>query len=150
MKRSRQARIEISLAGFSRNCRHLLTMTACVTSTATVQVPAANAPLQTLDMKPTVATRSRMTNDAEIRVCAYWRSNSYSKAGLVLPEEVKRSRASRTCGVARRRFTGELAGGGALRSGCTPEIGITGRRTQKSPAAALRNILKTRLKSDLK
>jgi hypothetical protein len=37
-----------------------------------------------------------------------------------------------------------------LRSGCSPGIGINGRRTHKRPAAALRKILKTRLKGDLK
>src|SRR5574339_401766 len=121
-----------------------------MTSTDTVHAPAANAPLQTLDITPTVATRSRITSDAEIRFWAYCRSSSCSKAGLVAPEEVRRSRASRTCWVARRRFTGELSGGRALRSGFSPGTGIDVRRTYKTPAAALRKILKTRLKTDLK
>ena len=76
MKRSRQDRAAVSAIGSSRNCRHLLIMTAWMTSTEAVQAPAVTAPVHRLDRKPMVATSSRITSDADSRFCAYCRSNS--------------------------------------------------------------------------
>ncbi len=76
MKRSRQDCAAVSAIGSSRNCRHLLIMTAWMTSTEAVQVPAATALVHRLDRKPMVATSSRITSDADNRFCAYCRSNS--------------------------------------------------------------------------
>jgi hypothetical protein len=102
-------------------------MTAWMTSTAAVHVPAANTPVHKLDMNPTVATRSRIISEAEILFCAYWRSSSWSNAGRIPLDEVNLSRASRTYCAASRRFTGEVSGGSAARSGSSPGIGIDGR-----------------------
>ena len=76
MKRSRHVREDTSAIGSSRNCRHLVMITAWMTSTEAVQAPAATAPVHRLDRKPTVATSSRMTSEADSRFCAYWRSSS--------------------------------------------------------------------------
>ncbi len=76
MKRTRHLRAEISCIGRSRNCRHLVTITAWITSTDAVQVPAATAPVHRLDSKPMVATSSRITSEADSRFCAYCRSSS--------------------------------------------------------------------------
>ena len=76
MKRTRHDRATTSAIGSSRNCRHLLTMMAWMTSTEAVQAPAASALVHRLDRKPTVATSSRITSDADCRFCAYCRSNS--------------------------------------------------------------------------
>ena len=54
MKRSRQRLRSCVVDGSDRNCRHLVTMTAWITSTAAVQAPATTAPVQRLDRKPTV------------------------------------------------------------------------------------------------
>ncbi len=62
--------------GSARNCRHLVMMTAWITRTAQVQVPAVTAPIQRLDRKPTVPTSSRITSEADRRFCANSRSNS--------------------------------------------------------------------------
>jgi hypothetical protein len=51
-------------------------MTAWITRTALVQVPAVSAPIQMLDSVPTEPTRSRMTSEAESRFCENWRSSS--------------------------------------------------------------------------
>ena len=76
MKRSRQARAEISATGWSRNCRHLVMITAWMTSTDAVQAPAVTAPVHRLDSRPMVATRSSITSEADSRFCAYCRSSS--------------------------------------------------------------------------
>ena len=70
MKRSRQVRAEVSAIGRSRNCRHLVIITAWITSTEPVHSPAASAPVHRLDRKPTVPTSSRMTSEADSRFCA--------------------------------------------------------------------------------
>ena len=51
-------------------------MTAWMTRTALVQVPAVSAPIQMLDRAPTEPTSSRMTSEADSRFWANWRSNS--------------------------------------------------------------------------
>ena len=76
MKRRRQVLATTDDIGSSRNWRHLVTMTAWITSTEAVQAPAATAPVHRLDRKPTVATSSRITSEADSRFCAYCRSNS--------------------------------------------------------------------------
>src|SRR6476620_11544929 len=98
-----------------------------MTRTAAVHVPAAKTPVHTLDMNPTVVTRSRIIREAEILFCAYWRSGSWSNAGRVPLDDVSLSRASRTYWAARRRFTGDVSGRSAARSGCSPGIDINGR-----------------------
>src|SRR3954466_800783 len=64
--------------------------------------------------RPVATTSSMTTNDAESRVCAYWRSSSRSKAGRVPDVDVSRSRASRTrCCAALRWIAGTGADGSA-------------------------------------
>ena len=75
-KRKRQARALMSFCGSSRNWRHLVMMTAWMTRTALVQVPAVSAPIQMLDRAPTEPTNSRMTNEADSRFWANWRNSS--------------------------------------------------------------------------
>ena len=48
-----------SAIGSSRNCRHLVIMTAWMTSTEAVQMPAVTAPVHRLDRKPTVADQQQ-------------------------------------------------------------------------------------------
>src|SRR4029450_7798488 len=85
---------------------------------------------------PVETTNSMTTNDADIRVCAYWRSSSVSKAGRVPLDDVNRSRASRTrCAAARRAF-GDAAGGGGAGSRLMPLTGRAPRGPAAPPRAA--------------
>src|SRR5258707_788574 len=60
MKRSRQRLRSWVVDGSERNCRHLVMMTAWITSTAAVQAPAMTAPTQSLERKRTAPIRGRM------------------------------------------------------------------------------------------
>src|SRR6478609_3986322 len=72
--------------------------------TAIVHAAAITGCAQKLAMTPVRTVSASTSSDAEMRVCANWRSNSWSKAGWVPESEVTRSRASRTrCAVARLR-----------------------------------------------
>ena len=66
----RQARVDTSDGGRSRNCRHFVMMTAWMTSTDAVHAPAVTAPVHKLDRKPMVPTSSRMTSEADSRFWA--------------------------------------------------------------------------------
>ncbi len=76
MKRNRHWRMLTLACGSSRNWRHLVMMTAWITSTALVQVPAVTAPVHSVERKPTVPTSSRITSEADSRFCANRRSSS--------------------------------------------------------------------------
>ncbi len=76
MKRKRQVLATTADIGSSRNWRHLVIMTAWITSTEAVQAPAATAPVHRLDRKPMVAIKSRITSEADSRFCAYCRNSS--------------------------------------------------------------------------
>ena len=76
MKRSRQRFRSCVVDGSERNCRHLVMMTAWITSTAAVQAPAMTAPIQTLERKPTVPISSSTTSEADSRFSANCRSSS--------------------------------------------------------------------------
>ena len=76
MKRSRHWRMLMLLGGSARNWRHLVIMTAWMTSTALVQMPAVTAPVHRLERNPTAPTSSRITSEADSRFCANCRNNS--------------------------------------------------------------------------
>jgi hypothetical protein len=72
-KRKRQAVTLSAFGDAARNWRHFVIITAWIMSTALVQVPARNAPVQKLSMVP---TSSSTTSEPESRVCAKIRSSS--------------------------------------------------------------------------
>src|SRR4029079_14084320 len=80
--------------------------------------------------------------DADIRVWAYCRSNSVSKAGSVPLVDVNRSRASRTrCAAARRVLVGGGLGGSAgssTTSGFSAALLITQHKSCPRTARAFR------------
>ncbi len=76
MKRRRQRLRSRVVDGSARNCRHLATMMTWMTRIAAVQTPATTAPIHRLDRKPTVATSSSTTSEADRRFSANCRSNS--------------------------------------------------------------------------
>ncbi len=68
-----------------------------------VQAAADTGCIQKPNSTPVATTSSMTTKEADIRVWAYCRSSSRSKAGRVPLVDVNRSRASRTrCAAARR------------------------------------------------
>src|SRR5215831_12110473 len=77
-----------------------------------VQAAAMVGCIQKPNRAPVATTSSTTTSEADIRVWAYCRSNSLSKAGRVPLVDVNLSRASRTrCAAARRWLAdGALAG----------------------------------------
>src|SRR6201996_1241978 len=76
-----------------------------------VHAAAEVACMQRPNKRPIATTSSITTYDAEMRVWAYCRSSSVSKAGRVPDVDVNRSRASRTrCAAARRLLTGGAKG----------------------------------------
>ena len=105
---------------------------------ATVHAAAETGCIQKPNSAPVATTSSATTNDADIRVCAYWRSSSVSKAGRVPLDDVNRSRASRTrCAATRRALTG-AAGAGSAGSWTTSgfSAGLLIQTTQIAPRAA--------------
>jgi hypothetical protein len=103
--------------GFSRrNLRQLLMMTTWTQSMPMVQATAGTACIHRPNSTPVATTSSMTTCEADMRVWAYCRSSSVSKAGRVPLADVNRSRASRTrCAAtrARRALTGVAFGASA-------------------------------------
>lgn len=75
-KRKRQAVTLSAFGDSARNWRHFVIITAWIMSTALVQVPARNAPVQKLESTPMVPTSSSTTSEPESRVYAKIRSSS--------------------------------------------------------------------------
>ena len=130
MKRVRQRRVAAGEAGSFRKRRQLVIITACTPRMTQVQIAAASGLTQRLDSRPATTTSSTTTSEADSRVWAYWRSNSWSKAGRVPLVEVRRSRASRTRWLAARRPRGwggaGCSVGTATTSGLSPDSLIDG------------------------
>src|SRR4051812_16286740 len=113
-KRVRHLRVAGSDDGSARNFEQLRIITAWMQSMPQVQAAADTGCIQKPNSAPVATTSSMTTNDADIRVCAYWRKSSVSKAGRVPLDDVNRSRASRTrCADARRALTGAAGAGSA-------------------------------------
>src|SRR5258707_14902269 len=89
--------------------------------------------------RPVATTSSITTYDADMRVWAYCRSSSRSKAGRVPLVDVNLSRASRTrCAAARRLFTGGAIGVSA--GSCTTSgfsAGLLNKQNKACPLNAL-------------
>src|SRR4051812_8636075 len=96
-------------------------ITAWMQSMPQVQAAVESGCSHSPNSTPAATTSSMTTKEAEMRVWAYCRSNSRSKAGRVPLVDVNRSRASRTrCAAARRLRAGaaaEASGGSWTTSG---------------------------------
>ena len=114
IRHGRHLRVAGSDAGSARNFEQLRMIAAWMHSMPQVQAAAETGCIQKPNSTPVATTSSMTTNDADILVCAYWRSSSVSKAGRVPLVDVNRSRASRTrCADARRALTGAAGAGSA-------------------------------------
>jgi hypothetical protein len=104
-------RVAVSEAGSPRKRAQLRMMAAWMQSMPQVHAAAEVGCIQNPNNSPVATTSSMTTKDADIRVWAYWRSSSRSKAGRVPLVDVNRSRASRTrCAATRRLLTGAVTG----------------------------------------
>src|SRR5262249_61754866 len=94
-KRVRHLRVAGSDGGSARNFEQLRMIAAWMQSMPQVQAAAETGCIQKPNSTPVATTSSMTTKDADIRVCAYWRKSSVSKAGRVSLDEVIRCRGSR-------------------------------------------------------
>src|SRR3954469_5546830 len=91
-KRVRHLRVAGSDDGSARKREQLRMITAWMQSMPQVQAAADTGCIQKPNSAPVATTSSMTTNDADIRVCAYCRSSSVSKAGRAALEELNPAR----------------------------------------------------------